>query len=65
MVVCLLVFMNFNHAWINGRGNQLFKYCYYDCGGPKNGGSYDKVYRLGYNTHCYQEITFADNKEKR
>jgi len=46
-VLCVLVFVGFNHAFLNGRGgNQLFQYCYYDCGSNKNGSWYDRVYRV-------------------
>ena len=36
-MLCVLVFVGFNQAFINGAGSVLFKYCYYDCNNvPKN-----------------------------
>ena len=56
-MLCVLAFVGFNHAWTTG-GNQLFQYCYYDCGLPKNGGWYDRVYRVSYNYVCPIEVRF-------
>lgn len=53
----MLVFVSFGHAWTDS-GNRLFQYCYYDCGSPKNGLFYDRVYRVGYNYSCPVEIKF-------
>ena len=51
-MICVLAFVSFNHAWTQG-GNQLFQYCYYDCGGTaKNGSWYDRVYRVSYLYVC-------------
>ena len=58
-MICVLAFVGFNHAFINGSGNQLFKYCYYDCGSPKNGSWYDKVYRVAPNYNCPTRIVFS------
>ena len=56
-MLCVLVFVSFNHAWTQG-GNQLFQYCYYDCGLKKNGLWYDRVYRVSYNYNCPIEIKY-------
>ena len=50
-MICVLAFIGWNHAWVNGS-NQLFKYCYYDCGTIKNGGWYDRVYRVSPDYSC-------------
>lgn len=57
-MLCTLVFLSFNHAWVVGAGNVLFQYCYYDCGLPKNGLWYDRVYRVNYNYVCPIEVRF-------
>jgi len=56
-VLCVLAFVSFGHAWTEG-GNQLFQYCYYDCGLPKNGLWYDRVYRVSHNYVCPIEVKF-------
>jgi len=56
-MLCVLAFVLFNHAWTTG-GNQLFQYCYYDCGLSKNGGWYDKVYRVSPDYECPIEVKF-------
>ena len=58
LMLCMLVFVGWNHAWINGS-NQLAKYCYYDCEGGKNGSFYDRVYRVAPNYNCPIRIVFA------
>jgi hypothetical protein len=50
-MLCVLVFVSFGHAWTSG-GNQLFQYCYYDCGTATNGLWYDKVLRVNYLYVC-------------
>lgn len=57
MMLCVLAFVGFGHAWINGS-NQLVQYCYYDCGLPKNGLWYDRVYQVSYNYNCPIEVKF-------
>tara|TARA_R110000772_G_scaffold28911_1_gene72606 strand:+ start:1890 stop:2063 length:174 start_codon:yes stop_codon:yes gene_type:complete len=57
-MLCVLAFVGWNHAWINGS-NQLAKYCYYDCEGGKNGSFYDRVYRVAPNYNCPIRIVFA------
>ena len=57
-MICVLVFLSWGHAWIDGT-NQLSKYCYYDCGGKKNGSFYDKVYRVAPTYICPARIVFA------
>ena len=56
-MLCVLVFVSFGHAWTTG-GNQLFQHCYYDCGAPKNGLWYDRVYRVSHNYVCPIEVRF-------
>ena len=56
-MLCVLVFVSFGHAWTT-RGNQLFQYCYYDCGATKNGLWYDRVYRVSHNYVCPIEVKF-------
>ena len=51
-MLCVLAFVGFGHAFTNSGGNVLFKYCYYDCGSPKNGLWYDRVYRVGPFSDC-------------
>jgi len=58
-VLCALVFVGFNHAFINGSGTVLFKYCYYDCGSPINGGWYDRVYRVSPFSNCPKEFVLT------
>lgn len=50
-MLCVLVFVSFGHAWTSG-GNQLFQYCYYDCGTATNGLWYDRVFRVSYLYVC-------------
>ena len=57
IVLCVLAFVSFGHSWTDG-GNQLFQYCYYDCGLPKNGLWYDRVYRVSHNYVCPIEVKF-------
>ena len=40
------------------ESNQLFKYCYYDCGTTKNGGWYDRVYRVSPDYSCPKKVVF-------
>jgi len=56
-MLCVLAFIGFGHAWINGS-NQFVQYCYYDCGLPKNGLWYDRVYQVSYNYNCPIEVKF-------
>jgi len=56
-LLCVLAFVSFGHAW-TVSGNILFQYCYYDCGLPKNGLFYDRVYRVSYNYVCPIEVKF-------
>jgi len=58
-MLCILAFVGFNHAFINGEGTRLFKYCYYDCGTAKNGSWYDRVYRVDPNYNCPIRIVFT------
>jgi hypothetical protein len=48
MMLCVLVFVNFGHAWIQGAGNVLVKSCYYECGQTKasKGQWYDRKYSV-------------------
>jgi hypothetical protein len=57
-MLCTLIFLGFSHAWVVEEGNVLFQYCYYDCGLPKNGTWYDRVYRVNYNYVCPIEVKF-------
>ena len=58
-MICVLVFVGWGHAWIDGT-NQLAKYCYYDCNNAsKNGSWYDKIYRVAPNYNCPSRIVFA------
>ena len=50
-MLCVLVFVSFGHAWTSA-GNQLFQYCYYDCGKTTNGLWYDRVFRVNYLYVC-------------
>ena len=50
-MICVLAFVSLNHAWTQG-GNQLFQYCFYNCGTAKNGLWYDRVYRVSYLFVC-------------
>jgi len=57
-MLCVLVFVGWGHAWIDGA-NQLSKYCYYDCDNGKNESWYDKIYRVAPNYNCPTRIVFA------
>ena len=52
-MICVLVFVGWGHAWIDGA-NQLSKYCYYDCNNGKK-----IVYRVAPNYNCPTRIVFA------
>jgi hypothetical protein len=59
-MLCVLAFVGFNHAFQNGAGNLLFKYCYYDCNTPnKNGLWYDRVYRVSPSYVCPKEFVLT------
>jgi len=58
-MLCALAFVGFGHAFQNGSGTRLFKYCYYDCGSPKNGGWYDRVYRVPPSYVCPKEFVLT------
>jgi len=57
-MLCVLAFVSFGHAWTS-NGNVLFKYCYYDCGTQKNGGWYDRVYRVSPFFLCPRELALT------
>jgi hypothetical protein len=59
-MLCVLAFVGFNHAFINGRGTQLFRYCYYKCSNsPLNGGWYSRVYRVRPFYACPREFVLT------
>tara|TARA_R110000823_G_scaffold35228_1_gene97271 strand:- start:315 stop:494 length:180 start_codon:yes stop_codon:yes gene_type:complete len=59
-MLCVLVFVGFNHAFVTGAGSVLFKYCYYDCNNAsKNGGWYDRVYRVTPFANCPKEFVLT------
>jgi len=59
-MLCVLVFVGFNQAFINGAGSVLFKYCYYDCSNvPKNGSWYNRVYRVSPGYACPKEFVLT------
>jgi len=51
-MLCVLVFVGFGHTFISGAGNVLYKNCYYDCGGKKNGSFYDRAYTVSPSYSC-------------
>ena len=58
-MLCVLAFVSFGHAWTS-NGNVLFKYCYYDCNNAsKNGGWYDRVYRVNPFHVCPKEFVLT------
>ncbi len=57
-MLCVLAFVGWQHAFVDGS-NQLFKYCYYDCEGGKNGSWYDRVYRVSPSYNCPIRLVFA------
>ena len=57
-MLCALAFVSFGHAWTS-NGSGLFKYCYYDCGTQKNGGWYDRVYRVNPFANCPKEFVLT------
>lgn len=60
-MLCVLVFVNFGHAFVNGHGNRLYKSCFYDCGetGGTNGQWYDRRYVVSPAYTCPQKFVEA------
>jgi len=59
-MLCVLAFVGFNHAFVNGAGTILFQYCYYDCNNAsKNGSWYNRVYRVSPFYACPKEFVLT------
>ena len=43
-MLCVLVFVNFGHVFVQGKGNVLYKACYYDCSATAHW--YNRIHRF-------------------
>ena len=49
-MLCVLVFVNFGHVFVQGKGNWLYKACYYDCSATDHW--YNRIHRVDINYVC-------------
>ena len=49
-MLCVLVFVGYGHAFVQGKGNWLYKACYYDCNATTHW--YNRIHKVHYSYTC-------------